>query len=349
MIRIQCPKCAHQESLEAAEPGSIIPCSRCGQKLRIPVSPKKPPSAPPVIEPELQLKPADSDKAAWRPPFGKKKPNRPDSIVDPRRAKPTEARSERPGAGPKSKDPDGQPDASRRKSGRRALKAIVDDANEQQENEQNLPSSGPWPGKRKKKKKAAEGVNPAHIAMVGAGIFMVLVLTVVGVLIFRSATSKKTYDPDKVLAELEKVGAIIERDQSKPEHPVIGVNLTSRDFDNHVLGGLVAFPELRKLDLSATKTSDVTLEWLEDVTSLQVLNLGHTKVTAGGMQFLTKLVNLEELNLNETIMTDRALMSNHGLFELAGLKKLKRLQLDGTLANGLELKAQIPDLEIIKY
>ena len=37
-----------------------------------------------------------------------------------------------------------------------------------------------------------------------------------------------------------------------------------------------------------------------------------------------------------------------GLEDLKGLTKLKKLNLDGTLASGLGLKESIPDLEIIR-
>jgi len=151
--------------------------------------------------------------------------------------------------------------------------------------------------------------------------------------------SQPPADPAEVLAELQRVGASIQYDNT-PEKNVIGVSLASLDFPAALLGKLRAFPKLERLDLGQTLTSDVKLEHLKDVTSLKSLNLSHTKVTGGGLQFLSKMTNLEELNLASTLAHDP------GLEHLKGCKKLKRITLDGTLASGEGLRAAIPGLEI---
>ncbi len=156
------------------------------------------------------------------------------------------------------------------------------------------------------------------------------------------AFAKAKPDPIRVLIELDKVGAYIERDRKSPDEPVIGIDLSGREYDARLLNKLVAFPQLRKLNLAQTKTSDLSLEHLEEVTSLQILNLSHTKVTGGGMQFVKYLINLEELNLNQTLVTDPSLQ------QLKGLSKLKKLNLDGTLASGMELMAAIPGLQVAR-
>jgi Leucine-rich repeat (LRR) protein len=346
-MRIRCPKCGNEAAVEAAEAESIVPCSSCGQKLRIPKRPAKslPPKQPEV---EPRLKPAESDAVPWHQSIGKKKARkltaegREQEVI-------SRSSSDADRKGRDQTDANGPAESSsRRKGERRVLQDIANSADQGAEPGPSPLSGGPWPRKRKKtKQKKDEFQTQAQIAVAVAGICIVCLLTFVGWRIYKSATTKPTYNPDEVLADLQKAGAFIERDES-PEHSVVAVSFASHDFENHILGGLVAFPHLRKLDLSGTKTSDVTLEWIQDVTSLQELNLSHTKVTAGGMQFLSKLVNLEDLNLDETIMTDRALISDHGLHELTGLKKLKRIHLTGTMANGLELKAALPGLEVMK-
>jgi hypothetical protein len=219
-----------------------------------------------------------------------------------------------------------------------------DEAEDRDEGEQDYEEETPKPKKRKKKKKQPEpgGLSGVHIALIVAGLVVVAAATGIFFLIQRGAFTKTKPDPAQVLAELQQVGAQIERDRQKPDQPVIGLSLTGTEFDPRLLGKLVAFPQLRKLNLANTKTSDINLEHLEDVTTLQSLNLSHTKVTGGGMQFLKKMVNLEDLNLNQTLVTDV------GLQELKGLTKLKRLNLDGTLASGEELKDVIPGLQVVK-
>jgi Leucine-rich repeat (LRR) protein len=182
--------------------------------------------------------------------------------------------------------------------------------------------------------------NPARIVLIAAGIFVVLAATGIFFLIQRGTFSKPKPTQEQVLAELDKIHARVVRDKSSPEQPVIEIGLQTLEYDARLLDKFVVFPQLRKLDLAQTKTSDLSLEHLEKITSLQVLSLSHTKVTGGGMQFLKNMVNLEELNLAQTLVTDA------GLSELKGLSKLKRLNLDGTLASGMELMAAIPGLQV---
>ncbi len=202
----------------------------------------------------------------------------------------------------------------------------------------------PRPKKRKKKKKKSAGVGMTgwHAALIALGVLVVLGATGILYYIQTGGSRKPKVDAEQVLAELKQIGAHVERDEKSPDRPVIGVTLTGTDFQGALLGRLSAFPQLRKLNLGNTNTSDVMLEHLEDVTTLKSLNLSHTKVTGGGLQFLKKMTELEELYLNSTIVTDV------GLSELKGLSKLRRLSLDGTLAGGEELKEAIPSLEISK-
>jgi hypothetical protein len=196
--------------------------------------------------------------------------------------------------------------------------------------------------KKKNKKVAAKEVNPLHVLLVVAGVLVVGLATGLFFLIQRGTFSKPKIDPDQVLADLQKMPARVVRDESRPDRPVVAITISGERYDAWVLDKLVAFPELRSLDLNGTLTTDVILEHLRNVTSLKKLGLSHTKVTGGGMQFLKTLVNLEELNLNQTLVTDA------GLNELKGLTKLKKIYLDGTLATGLELQEAIPDLVIVK-
>jgi hypothetical protein len=200
--------------------------------------------------------------------------------------------------------------------------------------------------KKKKKKPAKDDVmerKALHIALAAVGVFVVVVLTLVLFMIQRGASAKETFDPAAVIAEIQQYGGRVERDMKSPDQPVIGVNLSGTAYRAAVLNKLVAFPQLRNLDLSGETTSDLFLEHLHDVTTLRSLNLSHTKVTKGGIQFLTKMVEMEDLDLTQALA-----VSDNELEQLKGMTKLKRIHLDGTFATGLGLKARLPDLEIIK-
>jgi hypothetical protein len=331
MMLIQCPKCSSKESIEAGEPGSIFPCSHCGQKLRIPARIK------PGSEGEIKLKP-DSEQIALALPIDK----RPYNANEKGRSPQPMSSPGRHRAQIEDANGSGKPEFSiERRQKQRALKDLADAADLD-------PMAEPSSRKRRRKKKGQAGTVSPHTWLTVGAICAICILTFVFWKVYRSAISGQSYDSAAVIAELEQAGALFERDQQIPGNPVVSVNLSNRHFEGHILGGLVSLPHLRKLDLSSTNTSDITLEWIENVKSLQVLILNRTKITAGGMQFLKNLENLEELDLSQTIVTDRALISDHGLFELEGLKKLKVIDLEGTMAQGWELQQKIPGLKVIR-
>jgi hypothetical protein len=225
------------------------------------------------------------------------------------------------------------------------LVEIIDEEQPEEE-EEHADDEASRPRKRKKKKqKRAEAGSMSflHIALIVGGLSVVVIATIIFFIIQHGNPRKAKSEMEEglVLAELEDLKARVKRDTDSPDQPVIEVDLSGTDFKPQILSKLKAFPQLRKLNLAATPTTDMGLEWLEDVTSLTVLDLGHTKVTGGGMQHLRKMVNLEELNLNQTLVDDFRLTE-----ALKGCKKLKRIFLDGTLASGAGLQAAIPGLEV---
>ncbi len=195
--------------------------------------------------------------------------------------------------------------------------------------------------KKKKKDKKQREINPVHIILAVVGLLVVAGASTLFYLIQHGAFSEPPPDPNEVLAELQKIGGFVQRDENRPGRPVVAVTIDAERFNASVLNKLVAFPELRSLNLSRTLSTDLTLEHLRNLTTLKYLNVSRTKV-AGGLDSLKGLVNLEELDLDQTLVTDGALE------ELKGLTKLKKIHLDGTLASGLGLQAAIPGLEIIK-
>src|SRR5262249_26655565 len=133
----------------------------------------------------------------------------------------------------------------------------------------------PRPRKARRKKKRSSGgkINATHVALVVVGLVVVLAVTGILFLLQRGDRAKPKLDPQQVLTELQQLGARVERDEKSPEKPVIGVTLTGTEFPADLLGRLAAFPQLQKVNLGHTKTTDVILEHLEDVTTLRVLNL----------------------------------------------------------------------------
>lgn len=198
--------------------------------------------------------------------------------------------------------------------------------------------------KKKKKKAAAEtsGLTGVHITLIVVGLVFVLGATGLFFLLQHGFGKPKPPDPGPVLAELHKlVNAQVMHDKSRPGSPVVEINMQYCDVKANLLRQFTAFPELRRLNLSGTNANNVSLEAIQELTSLEALNLADTKVNSKGMKYLKKLTNLEELNVAKTLVAD------DGLEELVDLKKLKKLNVLGSLASGMGLKNAIPGLQVI--
>lgn len=141
--------------------------------------------------------------------------------------------------------------------------------------------------------------------------------------------------------------------------------------------GLVHLQKLKKLeslDLGWTPVDDTGLGHLEGMTGLRSLSLDRTKVTDKGLRHLRGLSKLDDLDLSNTRITDDGLSSlvemeslskltlffysrvssetrvtDSGLRRLAGIKKLRFLNIRGTAisAEGIErFKKNRPDVYI---
>jgi hypothetical protein len=144
------------------------------------------------------------------------------------------------------------------------------------------------------------------------------------------------------LQALLQKGAKVERDETDPQRPIIGISLVGLHVNGADLSLLKAFPHLRKLDLSNAPVSNIDLEQITTLSSLEELTLSGTKVSDGGMTSVKKLTNLRKLDLSWTIVTDQ----DPGLLELRGLNNLTELVLVRSMANGEALKALLPRLKI---
>ena len=86
---------------------------------------------------------------------------------------------------------------------------------------------------------------------------------------------------------------------------------------------LAAFPELRRLNLSAAGITDEGVAKIRGLRKLEILSIRDTGVTDAGLTNLAGLTKLEELFLQSSKVRGA------GLSNLAGLKELRTLRLDG--------------------
>jgi hypothetical protein len=294
--------------------GAVTACPDCGKKLRIPAARPAPSAARPAPQPKKPAAPAADAGGGY-------------GVL------PAPERAEIP-----------------QEELRTPLEYRMDeeDTEEEPQEDQEEPEQEERPRKRKKirKRRRTQSTGLSRGAIIGLSVgggFLVLVAVTVLLFFMLPGRGSKKEDMNQLVADLQQAGAQIERDESRPDKPIVAISFRGQPINGKLLGRLKAIPTLRKLDLGGTLMSDVLLEHLEDVTQISILNLGHcNKITSHGLEFLKNFKNLEELNLSQTLVMD------DGLEHLKGCTKLKKIYLDGSLASGLGLQAHIPGLQVIK-
>ncbi len=132
-------------------------------------------------------------------------------------------------------------------------------------------------------------------------------------------------DEANTVAEIEKLGGKVIRDEKSPGGPVISVDLQRTKVTDADLVHLDGLTQLKSLDLSQTKVTDAGLLHLKGLPHLLDLKLDLTpKITDAGLVHLKELTELQKLDLWFTNVTDA------GLVHLKGLTHLRDLKLDFT-------------------
>jgi len=164
------------------------------------------------------------------------------------------------------------------------------------------------------------------------GATMVALITIPGMRRFGAAfllltlTGLVCGDEGSAVATLEKLGAKIKRDETKPGKPVIELNLYGTLVPDAALAHLKDLKSLQSLYLDGTAVTDTGLAHLKDLKSLQSLYLRDTKVTDTGLAHLKDLKSLQTLDLAQCTAVTGA-----GLAHLKDLKSLQSLYLSNTL------------------
>jgi CubicO group peptidase (beta-lactamase class C family) len=138
-------------------------------------------------------------------------------------------------------------------------------------------------------------------------------------------------DPEPGVAELVKLGGRMERDEARPDRPVVAAFLGRTRVSDADLAHLEGLPQLSNLQLFDTSITDAGLVHLRGLRSLKSLELTRTRVTDAGLAHLEGLKDLETLGLIGVEITDA------GLVLLKAMTGLKILLLSGTRVTGAGL------------
>lgn len=164
-----------------------------------------------------------------------------------------------------------------------------------------------------------------------------------GAVLVPAATFVPQDDVEKAIAEIQKLGGKVERDDKAPGKPVTVVSFATLKIDDAALDNVKGLAGLKKLTLNGTAITDAGLERLKGLTSLEKLYLVDTKIGDAGLEHLKGLENLQILSVVGTGVTDA------GLDHVKGLKSLKELFLFGTKVTedaAKALKEAKPNLKI---
>ena len=141
-------------------------------------------------------------------------------------------------------------------------------------------------------------------------------------------------DESQAIAEIERLGGKVKRDDKLPGQPVTGVErFRCFRFENKDLYLLKSLKNLTTLDLSDNPIKDAGFKELAELKNLTTLNLGSTQITDAGFKGLGQLKNLTTLDLSNTQIADT------GAKELRELKRLTTLNLSAAPITDESIKA----------
>jgi hypothetical protein len=102
---------------------------------------------------------------------------------------------------------------------------------------------------------------------------------------------------DKSIADINKLGGTIERDDKKPGAPVIAVDFSKKEVKDADLKCLQNLGELRSLKLDNSRITDDGLKFVKELKNLRRLTLSFTAISDEGLKHLTSLSHLEFLHV----------------------------------------------------
>jgi hypothetical protein len=86
-------------------------------------------------------------------------------------------------------------------------------------------------------------------------------------------------DPNRIAAEIQRLGGRVDRDEDRPGKPIVTIDLKGRDLDDSGLAAFSGYTDLRELNLRGTLITDAGLVHLQGLRSLELLDL---TISGGG-------------------------------------------------------------------
>ena len=175
------------------------------------------------------------------------------------------------------------------------------------------------------------------------------------------ASRRRPARRETIAAWIEGIGGSFQKNSARAHY---GSRSTGTWVTDEDLSRIGALPDLRKIDLSHTKISDLGLARLRPLKNVVYLNCFYCSyITDGGVAFLKDWVNLEYLNVRGSEVTSRVFehlakmknlrtldagfsrVNDDGFDALASLEHLEELHIGGDKMTGLAL----PSLRLLPH
>lgn len=166
-----------------------------------------------------------------------------------------------------------------------------------------------------------------------------------GLILFSGSARSDEDAVNQALAKVHVMGGTWSRDVSRPDVPIVMIDVGGGEVTDADLAILKTFPELEHLSLRNTQVTNGGLKSLQGLTKLKKLELAGLRITDDSLGALGALRELTELDISYTLVT------GSGLDSLAGLKKLKVLDMTRTAVTdksiaGITALTTITDLDL---
>lgn len=112
---------------------------------------------------------------------------------------------------------------------------------------------------------------------------------------------------ERAIAEIEGRAGTYKRDETLPGKPIVRVDLSFAEIDEHCLKVVGSLPHLQYLNLLETAVTDEDIAKLGALKELRTLNLMSTPIRGAGLLQLKSLDQLQKLNLECTQLGDDSL------------------------------------------
>jgi Leucine-rich repeat (LRR) protein len=171
---------------------------------------------------------------------------------------------------------------------------------------------------RRQNPEGVRGLRPVVVALI---LLLIVPLAFAARLYVLSLQFQRRF-PDQLETKLKQF-----REIQNPQ-AVTSLDLSFCALKDEDLERLRTFPALTRLNVAGPALTDARMKQIAELSNLEELNLDVTEVSDVGLQELPRLKKLKVLSLSRDLGTDRGLITDNGIRQIARLPELTQLNLN---------------------